>query len=131
MSTPIYDFFATSVTGEISKLLGNIGNQESTASEFAARIPNEGSSRILLNDDTAEHGQPADLYIILQRQPDARFQHCEALYPGFVLEVSYLERGNNLKRPPRDYIIHSNGDIMAVICIEVNYDGTKGSTISL
>lgn len=131
MPTPVHDFFATSVAGEISKLLERLAEQGNSASEFAAKISNGGSSRIFLRDGTTEDGQQADSSNFLQRQPDAQFQHCDAVYPGVVLEVSYSQRGENLKKAANDYILHSNGDIKAVIGIDVNYGGTKESTISL
>jgi hypothetical protein len=46
MPTPVHDFFATSVAGEISKLLERLAEQKNSASEFAAKISNGGSSRI-------------------------------------------------------------------------------------
>ena len=46
-----------------------------------------------------------------------------------VLEVSYSQDGKNLKKLACDYILRSNGDIKAVIGVDIN-DG-KESTVSL
>lgn len=96
------------------------------AAEFAAKIAHGGSARIILAENIYE-GQ-TDLPV--RREPDAQFQHREAAYPGVVLEVSYSQDGKNLRRLATDYILRSNGDIKAVIGLDINYHG-KESTVSL
>lgn len=129
MPSPIHDFFVAFIAGEISKQLQTIIDEGGPASKFAALIANGGSSRILLRADTSEDRQSAVSNIYLQRQPDAQFQHCSAAYPGVVLEVSY-SRNEKLEKLAWEYIIKSNGNIKAVIGINVKYDG-KESTVSL
>jgi hypothetical protein len=46
-----------------------------------------------------------------------------------VLEVSYSQDGKDLRKLASDYILGSNGDIKAVIGIDINYG--KASTVSL
>jgi hypothetical protein len=129
MPSPVHDFFVASIAGEISKQLQTIIDEGGPASEVAALITNGGSSRILLRADNSEDKQSAASNIRLQRQPDAQFQHCSAAYPGVVLEVSYSRKGK-LENLAWEYIMKSNGNIKAVIGINVKYDG-KESTVSL
>jgi hypothetical protein len=129
MPSPVHDFFVASIAGEISKQLQTIIDEGGPASEVAALITNGGSSRILLRADNSEDKQSAASNIRLQRQPDAQFQHCSAAYPGVVLEVSYSRKGK-LEKLAWEYIMKSNGNIKAVIGINVKYDG-KESTVSL
>ncbi|PLB49700.1 hypothetical protein P170DRAFT_426575 [Aspergillus steynii IBT 23096] len=130
MPTPVHDFFATSVAGEICKQLERIARGKDAAGEFAERIANGGSSRIFLKEGSFD-GHPTDLEAFPQRQPDTQFQHRDAAYPGIVLEVSYSQNAKDMWKLARQYILCSNGDIKAVIGIDLNYDGTKESTLSL
>lgn len=66
---------------------------------------------------------------VVRREPDGRFQHWDAAYPGVVLEVSYSQDGRDLKKLASDYILRSNGDIKAVIGVDINYG--RESTASL
>lgn len=127
MPAPVHDFFSTSVTNEIYKQLQAIAEQDDGDGEFAAQIVDGGSSRIFL--DTEEE-QPRGSSVALQRHPDGQFQHRQAAFPGVVLEVSYSQDGKDLKNLAWEYIQHSNGDIKAVIGIDINY-GAKPSTVSL
>ncbi|KDN62218.1 hypothetical protein CSUB01_12299 [Colletotrichum sublineola] len=127
MPAPVHDVFSTSVANEVHKQLQQIATQRDKDGAFAGQIINGGSSRILLQK-TGEW--PTDPTIQLQRHPDAQFQHKQAAFPGVVLEVSYSQDGKNLKKLAWDYILHSNGDIKAVIGLDINH-GVKPSTVSL
>jgi hypothetical protein len=65
----------------------------------------------------------------VRREPDGQFQHPDAAYPRVVLEVSYSQDGKNLKKLACDYILRSNGDIKAVIGVDIK--DKKESTVSL
>uniref|UniRef100_A0A0B7KR42 Uncharacterized protein n=1 Tax=Bionectria ochroleuca TaxID=29856 RepID=A0A0B7KR42_BIOOC len=134
MPAPIHDFFATSVADEINAKLQAIVERGNETGEFAAQIRNGGSSRIILKEDTTVGEESEASGISLQRHPerhpDGQFQHCKAAYPGVVLEISYSQDGKDLEKLAWDYIQCSNGDIKAVIGIDINY-GMKESTVSL
>jgi len=123
MTSPVHDFFSTSLADEIFDLVKDLANQRDEAGKFAAKIAKGGSSRILLRE-------VADIHAAIRRQPDAQFQHGDAAYPGVVVEVSYSQDGKDLKKLAQDYILYSNGDIKVVIGIDINY-GEKESTVSL
>jgi len=127
MPAPVHDIFSTSIANEIHKQLQQIATRHDKDGAFAGQIINGGSSRILL-EKTGEG--PTDPTVPLQRHPDAQFQHKQAAFPGVVLEVSYSQDGKNLERLAWDYILHSNGDIKAVIGLDINH-GVKPSTVSL
>ncbi|KAI2626586.1 hypothetical protein GGR54DRAFT_477359 [Hypoxylon sp. NC1633] len=135
MTTPIHDFFATSIANDIHGRLQALGKSPDETGQFANRIRSGGSSRLFLREDEVEvepvpSSTTVPSSITLKRGPDAQFQHQEAVYPGVVLEVSYSQDGKNLKKLARDYIQYSNGDIKVVIGIDINY-GSISSTVSI
>ncbi|KID95219.1 hypothetical protein MAJ_08793, partial [Metarhizium majus ARSEF 297] len=105
MPSPVHDFFSNLLAKEL---------QDQLKSTFAADITSGGSSRILLSE-----GEPGSSSVV-RRQPDAQFQHPEAVYPGVVLEVSYAQDGKNVPKIAQDYILYSNGDVKAVIGVDIN-----------
>ncbi|KAK1520014.1 hypothetical protein CABS01_16555 [Colletotrichum abscissum] len=125
MPAPVHDVFSTSVANEIYKQLRHVAERNNTDGAFADNIISGGSSRILL-EETREGGAVYPL----QRHPDAQFGHRKAAFPGVVLEVSFSQDGKNLEKLAWDYIQHSNGDIKAVIGLDINH-GAKPSTVSL
>jgi hypothetical protein len=66
---------------------------------------------------------------MLRRQPDGQFQHRRAQFPGVAFEVSYSQDGKKLTRIAKEYINYSNGNIKAVVCIDIN--NATESTVSL
>jgi hypothetical protein len=130
MPAPVHDFFSTSIAREIDKQLQLLGEQSDAIGAFAIQIANGGSSRILLKENFTDEEAAHTQGIPLQRHPDAQFQHWKAVYPGVVLEISYSQDGKDLDKLAWQYIQHSNGDIKAVVGIDVNY-GEKESTVSL
>ncbi|KAF5244006.1 hypothetical protein FANTH_7919 [Fusarium anthophilum] len=72
---------------------------------------------------------PRDLKEMLCRQPDGQFQYRGAPYPGVAFEVSYSQDGKKLTRIAKEYINYSNGNIKAVVCIDIN--NATESTVSL
>ncbi|KAK8029527.1 hypothetical protein PG993_010818 [Apiospora rasikravindrae] len=86
------------------------------------RYQEGGSSRIIFQEDEAK--------AVSQRHPDGQFQPRRAAYPGVVLEVSYPQDSKDLKKLAWQYTQLSNGDIKAVIGIDVN-NAPNPSTVSL
>ncbi|RYO76470.1 hypothetical protein DL766_010157 [Monosporascus sp. MC13-8B] len=123
MPTPVHELVSTSLADEINEQLRCIAKQGGRAGEFAAQIVNAGSSRILLAEIVKDNTP-------LQRQPDAQFQNENAVYPGLVVEISYSQDGKDLDKLAWQYIQGSNGNIKAVIGIDISY-GAKASTVSI
>ncbi|KAK3349832.1 hypothetical protein B0T25DRAFT_570439 [Lasiosphaeria hispida] len=128
MPSPVHEFFKTLLANDIRDQLKQIAESGDKAGEFASRVKDGCSSRIFLQENISDGGLGAAEHVV-RREPDGQFQHPDAAYPGVVLEVSYSQDGKNLKKLARDYILRSNGDIKAVIGVDINYG--KESTLSL
>ncbi|RFU72612.1 telomere-associated recq-like helicase [Trichoderma arundinaceum] len=127
MPSAIHEFAVNALSKRISDQLSAISKGKDPAAEFAAKIANGGSARILLDDISDDEFQPSKP---VRREPDTQFQHREAFYPGVVIEVSYSQDGKSLRKLASDYILRSNGDIRVVIGLDLNYHG-KESTVSM
>ncbi|KAK3364400.1 hypothetical protein B0T25DRAFT_62924 [Lasiosphaeria hispida] len=128
MPSPVHDFFTALLANEIRDQPKQIAERGDKAGEFAAKIEDESSSCILLQENILDESLGATGPVV-RREPDGRFQHWDAAYPGVVLEVSYSQDGRDLKKLASDYILRSNGDIKAVIGVDINYG--RESTASL
>jgi len=130
MPSPVHEFFTTLLANEIRDQLKQIAERGDKAGEFAAMIEDGRSSRIFLQEDISDESLgAAHARNVVRREPDGQFQHRNAAYPGVVLEVSYSQDGKDLKKLASDYILRSNGDIKAVIGVDINYG--EESTVSL
>ncbi|SCO54592.1 uncharacterized protein FFNC_15587 [Fusarium fujikuroi] len=125
MPSTTHEAFSTAFTICIYEKLLNIGRENTSAQEITSKIKPAGSAHILLNYD----GKVRDRKKMLRRQPDGQFQHRGAPSPGVAFEVSYSQDGKKLARIAKEYISYSNGNIKAVVCIDIN-TGTE-STVSL
>jgi hypothetical protein len=90
-----------------------------TRQESLLRIEDSGSTRLTFPD--SDYG-PHD--------PDSSFRHLEAQYPGIIIEVSYSQKRKDLPRLADDYILGSDGNVCAVIGLDVEYRG-KMATLSV
>ncbi|KAK7592292.1 hypothetical protein V3481_006913 [Fusarium oxysporum f. sp. vasinfectum] len=103
-----------------------IGRDNNQVREFTSQIKGGGSSRIYLEDKEKQN----KVLKCLRRQPDGQFGHKEAEFPGVVIEVSYSQDGKQLSKIAKQYIHYTDGNIKAVICLDINYGNTQ-STVSL
>ncbi|RYC82209.1 hypothetical protein BFJ63_vAg14917 [Fusarium oxysporum f. sp. narcissi] len=129
MPSPTHDTFSASLSSAITQKLLRIEHENGRVHDFISQIRSNASSRILLSYSV----QQDDGGIIvkqLRRQPDGQFGHKKAALPGLVFEVSYSQDGKKLPSLAKQYIYHTDGNIKAVICIDINY-GNDQSTISL
>lgn len=117
MPSPVDDFFANILADDVQNRLNDIAKEGEEAGAFASRIKSGGSSTILLSEGDSE------FFKNIRREPDAQFRHPRAYYPGVVVEVSYSQEGKSLRKLAQDYILYSNGDIKAVIGVDINYKG--------
>ncbi|KGO78440.1 hypothetical protein PITC_069030 [Penicillium italicum] len=96
------------------------------AAEFAKEIKHFASSRIELPNEV-DDGEIK----FTRREPDASFGHCHARYPGVVIEVCYSQKSHQIHRLADDYILSTDGSINTVVCLDVDYNGSKKATISV
>lgn len=123
MPTAVHDFFTRFLANGIRDQLKIVANKGGDVGEFASRIENGGSSRIMLPGETGDNS------LAMRREPDEQFQHLDAAYPGVVIEVSYSQDGKDLSRLAEDYILRSNGDVKTVLGIDIN--NAEDSTVSI
>lgn len=126
MPSPIHDTFVYSLSSSIEQEILRIGRDNSQLRGFTSQIKGSGSSRIYLGDKEKQD----KILKCLRRQPDGQFGHKEAEYPGVVIEVSYSQDGKQLSKIAKQYIHYTDGNIKAVICLDINYGNTQ-STVSL
>ncbi|KAF5702240.1 hypothetical protein FGLOB1_9715 [Fusarium globosum] len=129
MPSPTHDTFAASLSSAITQKLLGIGHENGRVHDLISQIKSNGSSRIFLSYKAQQDG--GDIIVKqLRRQPDGQFGHKKAALPSVVFEVSYSQDGKKLTKLAKQYIYHTDGNIKAVICIDINY-GNDQSTISL
>ncbi|KAJ6094458.1 hypothetical protein N7467_001971 [Penicillium canescens] len=92
----------------------------------AKEIKHFASSRIDLPEEV-ENGE----YKYTRREPDASFGHCRARYPGVVIQVCYSQKSRQIDRLADDYILSTDGSINTVVCLDVDYKGSKRATFSV
>ncbi|KAF5021479.1 hypothetical protein F66182_6479 [Fusarium sp. NRRL 66182] len=126
MTSPTHDTFVYSLSRSIDQEIQRVGRDNSQVSGFTSQIEGGGSSRIYLGDKEEQDEIPN----CLRRQPDGQFRFEGAEFPGVVIEVSYSQDGKQLSKLAKQYINYSEGNIKAVICVDINYGNTQ-STVSL
>jgi hypothetical protein len=119
MPTAIHEIVVRSVGREIIRQLDSIAERNNASGEFTRNIQDSGSTRLTFPD--SDYG-PHD--------PDGSFRHLKAQYPGVIIEVSYSQKRKDLPRLADDYILGSDGNICAVIGLDVEYRG-KTATLSI
>ncbi|KAI9736071.1 MAG: hypothetical protein M1818_006247 [Claussenomyces sp. TS43310] len=128
MPTTIHEVLQGKVSNCIESQLKRIAEGQGQAADFAAKIHNALSATIYLRefDENATLDKPP-----IRRDPDGQFQHADAEYPGLVLEIGYSQKGIDLDKAAWQYILYSNGDIKAVLGIDLGYGISKEAKISL
>jgi hypothetical protein len=119
MPSVIHEAVIRSVVEGIQRQLGSIAGRKDASAKFAQNIKDCGSPRLTFPD--SDYG-PHD--------PDTAFRHLRAKYPGVIIEVSYSWKRKDLPRLADDYILGSDGNIHAVIGLDVEYRG-KMATLSV
>lgn len=114
--------FIARVVEEIQNRLRAFTDAESRSSAFAQKIKRNGSGRL---DLPSEDGGTT-----IRRQPDATFKHCDAHWPGVVIEVSYSQKTKAIPHLADDYILETNGSVRVVVGLDIDYKTKKG-TISM
>lgn len=135
MPSPPHEILATSLAGSIAGGISDIGRDNIDAREFTSQLRPEGSARIIFpykekQEKQKKHKDGDSISERVRRQPDGQFRHGRAKFPGVVIEVSYSQDGKQLSSLAKQYINYSDGNIKAVICVDINY-GRQESTISL
>lgn len=126
MPSPLHETLCAELVWEISTQLRVLQRGDGPAAEFAKEIKHFASSRIEL----PEEGDDGEIKYI-RREPDASFGHCQARYPGVVIEVCYSQKSHQIHRLADDYILSTDGSINTVVCLDIDYKGLKKATFSV
>lgn len=117
MPARLHEEFIAAVVTEIQVQLASI---QGASARFASEIKSAGSTTIEFPDKA--YGK---------HDPDGQFDHAQAQYPGVVLEISYSQKRKDLARLADDYILGSQGNIQAVVGLDIEYKGSKEATLSI
>jgi hypothetical protein len=93
---------------------------------YVKEIQHFASSRLELPDQ-ADDGTTK----YIRREPDASFGHRLARFPGVIIEVCYAQKGRQINSIADDYILCSDGSINVVVCLDIDYRGSKKATLSI
>lgn len=124
MATPVHEGLLARVVTEIQNKLKAFANTESQSKAFAQNIEYAGSPKLYLS------GNNNDGEAIINRCPDAIFEHRDAHWPGVIIEVSYSQKRKDLPHLADDYILETNGSVCVVVGLDIDYKTKKG-TISM
>jgi hypothetical protein len=124
MPSHLHEVFLARVVEEIQSRLRLFTNIEGRSKAFAQKVKHNGSARLDLRSGNKD-GQA-----IIRRQPDAMFKHCDAHWPGVIIEVSYSQKTKAIPHLADDYILETNGSVRLVVGLDVDYKTKKG-TISM
>lgn len=120
MPRPVHESLLESVKYELLFQLKAIGKQGGKKEEFANKVKQTGSP------DTSFK------YVKNVYRPDSTFKHKDAHFPGVILEVAGSQTHKNLDRLAEAYLVHSVGNIRAVIGLKVQYYGkSRKATLSI
>jgi hypothetical protein len=124
MPSHLHEVFLARVVEEIQSRLRVFTDTESRSKAFAQNVKHNGSARLDLQSENND-GQA-----IIRRQPDAIFKHCDAHWPGVIIEVSYSQKTKAIPHLADDYILETNGSVRVVVGLDIDYKTKKG-TISM
>lgn len=147
MPSPTHDYFTIRLRDEICKNLnGMAASCTDKIKEINESLDSAISSRLFLREtdqvedlneenEANEKKESSNKEVsdcrkyAIKREPDIQFQYPGTVYPGVVVEISYSQKGQGVRRLAQDYILYSNGHIKLVIGIDLGYNGGS-STVS-
>lgn len=123
MPSPLHHHFIAKILTDIQIQLRVIALTASAiAADIAKHIKLEFSSNVRFtgnpNQSSSHH---------LAQRPDAAFRYRADEYPRVVLEISSSQRRKDLAQIAKDYIFGSEGNIGAVIGLEIRHNDTNES----
>ena len=124
MPSHLHEVFLARVVEEIQSRLRVFTAAEGRSKAFAQNVKHNGSGRLDLQ------GENNDGLAIIRRQPDAMFKHCDAHWPGVIIEVSYSQKTKAILQLADDYILETDGSVRVVVGLDIDYR-TKRGTLSM
>ena len=123
MPSNLHEYFCARVVRNICKQLDDITALDGSAATHARNVEPGGSPTLKLPSNQAGK---YDLH-----DPDATFYYKDTRWPRIIIEVSYPQKRKALKDLAEKYILGSNGNISAVIGLDVEYKISKQATLSV
>lgn len=118
MPSNIHNTFTQGLTCLIHDQLQQVRGRGGVIGHWARNIVPAGSSDIQLNLSDVRPDRS-------KRSLDTSFTHQDARFPGLVVEVAYSQKAKDLPRLADDYILGSDGNIMMVIGLDLEYRGSS------
>ncbi|CZR64903.1 uncharacterized protein PAC_14803 [Phialocephala subalpina] len=124
MPTILHDTFISRLVTEIEKTLERLADIEIEARPFIEGIkPVSGVLNFPIGDDDQQQN--------IRHEPDIRFQHKDAAWPGVVIEVAHSQTRKSLVGLADNYILGSYGGIGVVVGLDLDYKKSKEASISV
>lgn len=118
MPTEVHERFIDAVEDDIRSQLKAIRSGSDRKARFAQKVRPARSSEIRFAVNALSSKS--------KYEPDASFRHDDAQYPGVIIEVAYSQKKSRLGRLADNYIIDSDANVQAVVCLDIEY-GKKES----
>ncbi|KAI9826622.1 MAG: hypothetical protein M1832_006218 [Thelocarpon impressellum] len=135
MPSRTHEYFLSKVLIAIHTQLGEIATGTGQAAEFARHVRYLGSPTMLFPRDEMTEGDGGggekEMPKYDPHAPDGVFKHRFAKWPGVVIEVSFSQKRKDLANLAEDYILGSDGNINAVIGLDIDYSGSKRAVLSV
>ncbi|KAF2019464.1 hypothetical protein BU24DRAFT_419080 [Aaosphaeria arxii CBS 175.79] len=109
----INERFIVRVERDIWRQLEEIGNGSDRRAKFARDLFPIGHTTIRFDNSKSRH------------DPDISFAHDHAVYAGVIIEFAYSQNKRCLRRLAEEYILKSESNIRAVVCVNVDYDNNE------
>lgn len=124
MPTILHDTFISRLVTEIEKTLERLADIEIEARPFIEGIkPVSGVLNFTIGDDDQQQN--------IRHEPDIRFQHKDAAWPGVVIEVAHSQKRKSLVGLADNYILGSYGGISVMVGLDLDYRKSKEASISV
>jgi hypothetical protein len=124
MPTILHDTFISRLVTEIEKKLERLADIEIEARPFIEGIKSvSGVLNFPIGDDDQQQN--------IRHEPDIRFQHKDAAWPGVVIEVAHSQTRKSLVGLADNYILGSYGGIGVVVGLDLDYKKSKEASISV
>jgi hypothetical protein len=124
MPTTLHNTFISGLVTEIEKTLERLADTEIEARPFIKGIKAlSGALNFLIGDDNQQQN--------IRHEPDIKFQHKDAAWPGVVIEVAYSQKRKSLVSLADNYILGSYGGISVVVGLNLDYKKSKEASISV
>ncbi|KAF2844474.1 hypothetical protein T440DRAFT_473377 [Plenodomus tracheiphilus IPT5] len=113
MPTEIHERFIDAVEDDIRSQLKAIRSGSDRKARFAQKVRPARSTEIRFAANALSSKS--------KYEPDASFRHDDAQYPGVIIEVAYSQKESRLGRLADNYIIDSDANVQAVVCLDIEY----------